>query len=175
MSIVLADSNLLSESSIRFNSSIELKRTKQTPPHDNAKRPRLHSAAPESERFPSSRPISPREQIETMESVEREISKHIGEPSDLDAERYKYYIEHGPERSMIAPLPRNQFDIFYALISPELRNQPFMREFEPSLIDEVHRDYEYSMRKAILDYCLLNFDERRRVKIEWVPRPFVLK
>lgn len=171
----IADSNLLSESSIRFNSTIELKRAKQNSSQD-LKRQRVRSGRDtEVERFPASRPISPREQIETMECVEHEISKYIKDPSALDNERYEYYIENGPDKGMIAPLPDNQFEIFYNLIAPELRNQPFMKEFEPTLIADVNKDYEYSMRKAILDYCLMNFDERRRVKIEWVPRPFALK
>ncbi len=125
--------------------------------------------------FPPSRPISPREQIETMEIIESTINKIIKEPSEIDSERYQYYIENGLDKSMIAPLPENQFEIFYNLISPKLKSQPFMKDFEPVLIQDVLKDYEYSMRKAILDYVLLNYDERKRIKIEWVPRPFALK
>lgn len=110
-----------------------------------------------------------------MEAIENSINKVIKEPSDLDTERYQYYIENGPDSSMITPLSENQFEIFYKLISPTMRNQPFMKEFEPTLIADVTNDYEFSMRKAILDYVLLNFEERRRLNIEWIPRPFVLK
>lgn len=162
----------MSESKIKFNQSIDLKRNKHSS-HDN-KRIKLKPLT-QSDPFPPSRPISPREQIETMELVEATINDIIKEPSDQDAERYQYYIENGPDKSMIAPLPDNQFEVFYKLIKPELREHPFMKEFEPTLIRDIHNAYEYSMRKSILDYVLLNFEERRRLKIECVPRPFVLK
>ena len=97
------------------------------------------------------------------------------EPSEIDIERYHYYIENGPNKSMIAPLAENQFEIFYNLISPRLKSQPFMKEFEPTLINDVLQDYEYSMRKTILDYVLLNYEERKRLKIDWVQRPFFVK
>ena len=115
------------------------------------------------------------EQIETMNITERLIRKYIKEPSDLDMERYDYYIENGMDKSMIAPLPEAQFDVFYAYISDNLKNQSCMKEISESIRDDVIKDYDYSMRKSILDYVLLNNEERKRVKIEWVPRPFILK
>jgi len=158
----------MTESKIKFNQSIDLKRGRHSA--IDTKRVKLKNNY-----FPPSRSISPREQIETMCVVERAIKKIIQEPSDLDNERYRYYIQNGPDKSMIAPLPENQFEVFYKLIKPELRNHPFMKTFGPSLIEDVTNDYEYSMRKAIVDYVLMNFEERQRVKIEWVPRPFNLK
>jgi len=167
-SMSLDTARLMTESKIKFNQSIDLKRNRHSA--RDAKRPKLKASS-----FPASRSISPREQIETMNLVEKAINRIIKEPSDLDNERYQYYIEHGPDKSMIAPLPANQFEVFYRLIKPELRNHPFMKTFEPTLIEDVTSDYEYSMRKAIVDYVLMNFEERQRVKIEWVPRPFALK
>ena len=110
-----------------------------------------------------------------MVAIEDSISKIIKEPSAKDIERYQYYIDNGPDKSMIAPLPDNQFEIFYNLISPRLKSQPFTQVLAPILSKEILNDYEYSMRKAILDYVLLSHDERQRLKIEWIQRPFAQK
>jgi dynein heavy chain len=115
------------------------------------------------------------EQLETMNYTEKQINKYIREPSEIDMERYNYYIQNGLDKSMIAPLPEAQFDVFYGYISQKLKSQPCMKEISESIRDDVIKDYDFSMRKSILDYVLLNNEERKRVKIEWVPRPFVLK
>ena len=125
--------------------------------------------------FPPSRSISPEEQLKTMVAIEESLGKIIKEPSSKDIERYQYYIDNGPDKSMIAPLPGNQFEIFYNLISPRLKSKPFTQVLAPILAKEILNDYEYSMRKAILDYVLLSHDERQRLKIEWIQRPFAQK
>ncbi len=125
--------------------------------------------------FPPSRPISPMEQLETMNQIEKQINKYIGEPSELDLERYEYYIHNGLDKSMIAPLSESQFDVFYGLISLKLKSQPCMKQISESIQNDVIIDYDYSMRKSIVDYVLLNNEERKRIKIDWVPRSFILK
>lgn len=115
------------------------------------------------------------EQMETMEAIEREINKVVRNPSEIDLERYYYYIEHGTHMSMIAPLPDNQFDIFYTLVPAHLKNSPIMKDLHVDLKDDIVNDYVYSMRKSIVDYVMMNLNERQRLKIEWVPKKFNLK
>lgn len=115
------------------------------------------------------------EQLETMESIEREINKVIHDPSEIDFERYNYYIEKGTDISMIAPLPDNQFEMFYRFLPQKLKNTPVMKEILDDLSSDVINDYSFSMRKAIVDYVLMNLEERKRLKIDWVPKPFMLK
>ena len=84
-------------------------------------------------------------------------------PTDLDPQFY------------ITPLPSNQFEIFYSKLSDYFKNSPFLKPVRDELRKDINIDYEYAMRKAIVDYVLLNMDERARVKIEWIPRPFPIK
>ena len=97
------------------------------------------------------------------------------EPSDADLQRYHYYVEHATNKYMIAKQPDNQFDLFCKFIPEELRESKFMRLLEKELSNDIEQDYKYSMKKAIVDYVLLNREERARVKIEALPRPFIIK
>ena len=113
--------------------------------------------------------------MDTMDSIEKEISKIVREPSQTDIERYSYYIKEGINKEMIALLPEKQFDVFFSYLSLKLKSQPSAKRILNELKDDVSNDYEFSMRKAIIDYILLNYEERQRLKIEYVPRPFALK
>jgi dynein heavy chain len=115
------------------------------------------------------------EQLETMEAIEREINKVVRNPSEMDLERYYYYIEHGTDMSMIAPLPDNQFDIFYKLVPAHLKSPAIMKDLHVDLKEDIEEAYVYSMRKSIVDYVMMNLNERDRLKIEWVPKKFNLK
>lgn len=135
----------------------------------------LKNLRAESWAFPSSRPMSPMEQHDIMNAIESEISKFIQQPSETDMRRYNYYIEKGTSTSMVAPLPSNQFEIFYSKLNDHIKNSPFLKPIRDELRKDIILDHEYAMRKAIVDYVLLNMDERARVKIEWIPRPFPVK
>ncbi|VDQ02889.1 unnamed protein product [Trichobilharzia regenti] len=37
---------------------------------------------------------------------------------------------------------------------------------------QIHEDYEYAVRKSIVDYILLDPEERKRLFIEWLPVPY---
>lgn len=115
------------------------------------------------------------EQIESINFTQRILNRYVQDPSEIDLERYDFYIHNGIDKSMIAALPEAQFDVFYGYISEKLKMQSCMKEISESIREDVTKDYDYSMRKTILDYILLNKEERKRLKIEWVPRPFVSK
>jgi dynein heavy chain len=119
--------------------------------------------------------MSPIEQIELMDAIDRETNRILKDPSEIDLERYYFYIEKGTDNSMIAPLPKNQFERFCTLISPKLINSNLMTQIKQTLNEEITNEYVYSMKKAIVDYVLMNSDERRRLKIDAVPKKFIFK
>jgi dynein heavy chain len=130
---------------------------------------------PDPDQYPPSRPMSPIEQIEMMEAIERETNRILRDPSEIDLERYYFYADKGTDRSMIAALPEKQFAEFYRLISPEILASPKMTEIRKRLQEDVTNDYISSMKRSIVDYILMNPKERTRLKIEWVPKKFTQK
>jgi dynein heavy chain len=115
------------------------------------------------------------EQLETMDIIEKEVDKVIKNPSETDLERYYFYIENGTNDQMIAPLPENQFKMFYKNLSHALVNSSAMKILNSEISEEIVADYNNSMKKAIVDYILMNLEERERLKIKWVPKNFNLK
>ena len=113
--------------------------------------------------------------MDTMDGIENEISKIIQEPSKTDMERYEFYIQNGIDKAMIAQLPEKQYDLFFSYVSQKLKTQPYSKRILDQLKGDVGVDYDYAMRKAIIDYILLNYEERKRLKIEHVPRAFAMK
>lgn len=115
------------------------------------------------------------EQLETMEIIDTEINKVIKDPSEADLERYYFYVENGTNDYMIAPLPDDQFKKFYQYLPQNLLNSLAVKQLNDELVDDVKKDYIHSMKKAIVDYILMNFEERERLKIKWVPKNFNLR
>ncbi|PAA63386.1 hypothetical protein BOX15_Mlig017039g2 [Macrostomum lignano] len=117
-----------------------------------------------------SRPMSPMEQLDVIRTIEEEAAKLGGDPSDRDVERYVYYIDRGLRTDMIAPLADEQRRRIVSLIPENLLVQlgPSFEE----LANEADADYELAMRKAILDYILVDGDERERLFIQHTPQPY---
>jgi dynein heavy chain len=142
-------------------------------PRFNKRDVQHHRADPS--QYPPSRPMSPIEQIELMEAIERETNKILKDPSDIDLERYYFYADKGTDRTMIAELPNDQFAKFYKLIAAELTSSPKVAEIKKQLHEDVTSDYVSSMKKSIVDYILMNPEERQRLKIEWLPKKLTQK
>jgi dynein heavy chain, axonemal len=114
------------------------------------------------------------QQMQLIEIVNSNISRHFSEPSEMDLERYQYYIENGIHKNMIAKLPDNQFSMFCERISNKLR-KPEFKNIMNNLSEDIKIDYEFAMQKSILDYVLLNENERQRLQIENIPKSFLTK
>jgi dynein heavy chain len=112
------------------------------------------------------------EQIEIMEALDRELNKVIRDPSEIDLERYYYYVEKGTDEAMIASLPSNQFEQFSRFIAPSLRDSEQAQHISNDIVEEIKKTYVGSMKKSIVDYVLMNLEERKRLKIEWLPKHF---
>ncbi|XP_042559183.1 dynein axonemal heavy chain 3 isoform X2 [Clupea harengus] len=134
----------------------------------HSSRGRTHSQAP----APYSRPMTPQEQLDIMYNQEqREGSSQTG-PSEADLERYVYYIKE-VDSSMLAPPPAQQMQNILQLVPSHLRGMTReVLQLEEQLQQEVHKDYDYSLRKSIVDYILQDPSERERVFILNVPQPF---
>jgi dynein heavy chain len=75
---------------------------------------------------------------------------------------------------MIAPQPADQYNKFCShLISKFL--QPSLKSIHDQLKDEIHNDYDLAIRQSIVDYILLDPNERQRVKIQNIPKTFRLR
>lgn len=75
---------------------------------------------------------------------------------------------------MVAPESVDQYNRFCVHLIPKLL-QPSLKKIHDQLKTEIHEDYDIAVRKAIVDYILLDRSERQRVKIQNVPKPFRLK
>ena len=84
-------------------------------------------------------------------------------------QRYKYYIAHGVRVQDIEPMPSNQMNLFYKRVSPALTANPDYASICSSLETEILSDYQYSLRKAVVDYILIDPDEKKRLNINAVP------
>ena len=123
--------------------------------------------------------MSPFEQIEIINRLNNEyafFAKDQTPPSKEDYERYYYYVEKGTDVSMIAPLPDVEFKKFAHYLPTKFKSSDVQAgPLYNSLKDEIQSDYSFSMRKSIVDYVLMNVDERRRLRIQWTPKNFDLK
>ena len=135
-----------------------------------------------------SRPVSPNEQLVTIESnaaatpAPNTPGKHLAlgtndgyDDDPNNYERYYFYVEQGVNAAMIAPLSHNQFEQFGKLLATHLKESKHTHALMELLADEIHADYTWSMKKTIVDYVLMSEDERHRLKIKWIPKKFMLK
>ncbi|CAF5139141.1 unnamed protein product, partial [Rotaria magnacalcarata] len=70
--------------------------------------------------MPSSRPVSPTEQLTMLSWLNEEESRRIPEPKKEEVERYWYYISKGVQSRMIATEPADQYNKFCLHLPPKL-------------------------------------------------------
>lgn len=130
------------------------------------------SPLPEISELPPSRPLTPTEQMDIMLAIEEEELHTTGLPSDRDEERYYYYIQKGVHKSMLAPQPSQQLLAIQHLVPQQYLTSSHLSNLRGNLLEEIDADYEFSSRKAIVDYVLKDPAERERVHIKWTPKSF---
>ncbi|CAH8646697.1 unnamed protein product [Heterobilharzia americana] len=123
-----------------------------------------------SDHITSLRTMSPEKQINQMKALEKERNANRGKPSERDMERYHYYISKGIPDHMLAPLPIGLWERLHKYLPSRLTSVWPTVVIE--LQQQIHEDYEYALRKSIVDYILLDPDERKRLFIEWLPVPY---
>ncbi|MEQ2235692.1 hypothetical protein ILYODFUR_004863 [Ilyodon furcidens] len=123
--------------------------------------------------IPSSRPMSPTEQLVIMHRQEEMIRANQNEPSEKDLERYSYYINTSVPFHMLAPYTHPQMANIMSLQTPEPEeDRKHLQTLRDDLTEEVKRDYYFSLRKSIVDYILMDPSECQRVSISSIPKPF---
>ncbi|XP_033740540.1 dynein heavy chain 3, axonemal-like isoform X1 [Pecten maximus] len=131
-----------------------------------------YEVLPDIQDLPPSRPMTPTEQMDIMLAIEEENRQQTGEPTERDEARYYYYIEKGIRREMLAlPHPDTMKNICQLVPSPLLSSIELKGMVE-DLTKEVNSDYEFSIRKTIVDYILKDPTEKDRLHIAWTPKPF---
>ncbi|OCT61613.1 dynein heavy chain 3, axonemal [Xenopus laevis] len=122
--------------------------------------------------YPESRPMSPEEQVLVILKHEEEINKKEEKPSERDLERYFFYIHHGIQNEMLAPQKTEQMDRILISVPNYLLNNPSLEKLILKIKEEIEYDYYKSLRRSIVDYILMDPEEKERLFIANIPRPF---
>ncbi|KAL4617872.1 dynein heavy chain 3, axonemal [Arapaima gigas] len=131
----------------------------------------LRSSYPERTPVPcSSPPLSPGKQLTIIQRQE-ERAKAAEESSEKDLARYHYYITHGVKSDMLAAQPPQQIKNILKLL-PDFGQSENLQKLKSEHLEEVFSDYDFSLRKSIVDYILRDPSERQRLFISSIPRPF---
>ncbi|KAK7833318.1 hypothetical protein U0070_017317 [Myodes glareolus] len=114
-----------------------------------------------------SRPMSPEQQMDVMLQEEMEIESKEKKPSELDLERYYYYLTNGIRKDMIAPEDEEVMVRIYKLIPKVLLATPALEPLQVALRSEKERDYYYSLMKSIGKAGLVG------TELLWRAQPFL--
>lgn len=95
-----------------------------------------------------------------------------GKPVKQDLTRYHHYLTKGVSQQDLEPMAEEQMSRFYTWLPPKLANNPDFSALRESLEHEVLTDYQNSLRKAIVDYILMDTGEKRRLRIAAIPQTF---
>ncbi|XP_041823134.1 dynein heavy chain 3, axonemal [Melanotaenia boesemani] len=121
---------------------------------------------------PSSLPMSPKEQLDIIHRQEEKIRATQTEPNDRDLERYAYYINTIPS-SILPDQPHQQMVNIMNLLPPDTEdNRKYFQILKENMMEEVKKDYEFSLKKSIVDYILMDPSECKRLSISSIPKPF---
>ncbi|XP_062848413.1 dynein axonemal heavy chain 3-like [Trichomycterus rosablanca] len=120
---------------------------------------------------PGSRPLTPKQQLDILQAQEMQEHRSHTEPTQEDFERYMYYITEGIQKDVLAPQPPQHVSNILQLL-PACSSEDETQTRHAGLLEEVARDYDFSIRKSIVDYILEDHKERERLSISSVPRSF---
>lgn len=84
-------------------------------------------------------------------------------------QRYHHYIGSQVTDEDIEPLALGQLDKFYSHVPAHLVSNKNYHDLREQLEKEILRDYHYSLRKAVVDYILLDSGEKERLNITALP------
>ena len=95
-----------------------------------------------------------------------------GQPVQQDLIRYKYYLTHGVGQQDVEPMSKEQLRRFYSSLPFKLANNPELTGLRKKLEEEIAKDYHCSLKKAIVDYILMDSGEKKRLRIASIPQSF---
>uniref|UniRef100_A0A8C5RLG6 Dynein heavy chain 3, axonemal n=1 Tax=Laticauda laticaudata TaxID=8630 RepID=A0A8C5RLG6_LATLA len=123
-------------------------------------------------RYSDSQPLTPEEQFVVMCQHEEEMNKGQQAPTEEDLERYCYYIHKGIRKDMLAPQDENVLNNILTRIPSNFLASPELETLLNSLMGEIQSDYQIWLMKNIVDYILMDPDEKKRLFICNIPQPF---
>ncbi|XP_053350493.1 dynein axonemal heavy chain 3 [Clarias gariepinus] len=113
--------------------------------------------------FPS---LTPEQQLVIMHMQEE--LENLTEPTPTELERYMHYISTGLQEDAVAPQPPHHLTNILKLLPRRFHgNQTLL-----NLLEEEKSCFNFSHRKSIVDYILMDEKQRKRLSISSVPRPF---
>ncbi|XP_078356518.1 dynein axonemal heavy chain 3-like, partial [Oculina patagonica] len=122
--------------------------------------------------LPPSRAMTPAEQLDIIRSFEAVESMDEEGVSKRDLERYEYYISRGvPDHSLAAQDQEVMKRILQKRIPEKLTRNTELDPLITKLKQEVVGDYDFSLRKSIVDYILMDPGERQRLHIKEIQNP----
>ena len=113
-------------------------------------------------------------------SPERQLKKWLkrsqekDEMTDSEKERYLKYINHDLAKVSVAKLSKEQVQRIHKRLNNKRKTVQniMLRKLLAVLTQEMERDHEEAMRKAVVDYVLMDPGERKRVNVPRVPGTF---
>jgi len=112
---------------------------------------------------------------EESEEYEYCLNRDAGDPQRINArrvsyERYRQYVENEISKDVIAPIRQYWLSHILELIPGDLHavDKDRVEYLVDAMLNEINKDYHDSVRKAILDYILMDENEMRRLGIQQV-------
>ena len=84
-------------------------------------------------------------------------------------QRYEHYLNSGVPTFELPSLPDETTSNVHSRILPKLLGNQDMQELRNKLWEEVHKDFQTSMQKSIVDYILMDSLELKRLRIASLP------
>ena len=155
--------------------AVRLKRRSKSAPRSTVMAPkplriRKHQAWPAE----ASQPCSPTRQLLliTKQRKDQEVS-----PEDL--QRYVDYVKNDVSEENLPKLGKKQMARIRSKLKKHWFTNLMMKKTVTSIKNEIQADYTVAVKKAIVNYVLMDEEERRRVNIESVPslsyRPSIIR
>ncbi|XP_070617336.1 dynein axonemal heavy chain 3 isoform X3 [Erythrolamprus reginae] len=123
-------------------------------------------------RYSEHQPLTPEQQFVVMRQHEEEMTRGQRPPTEEDLERYCYYIHKGIRKDMLAPQDENVLSNILIRIPSHFLASPELEALLNSLMQEIQSDYQIWLMKNIVDYILMDPDEKNRLYIGNIPQPF---
>ncbi|XP_053480111.1 dynein axonemal heavy chain 3-like [Ictalurus furcatus] len=117
---------------------------------------------------PVSQPLTPEQQLIIMHTQDELEKKKLTEPTPTDLDRYMHYIHNGLREDAVAPQPSHHITNILKLIPASFHDKQMLQD----LLEEEKSRFDFSIRKSIVDYVLMDEQQRERLSISNIPHPF---
>lgn len=144
----------------------------------------MGSVAPQ--QIPDSRPLSPETRKRLMYGTPKQIpslKSETHDPFDLDyiniakqltpERRYWHYVEKGIPAEAIPEMENDVIRQVERSIPSAILNAEHLQKIRRAVLEEIRSVHNIALRKSIVDYILMDEDERSRLGIPTFEAPFI--